>query len=81
MRYNIYSKIFFVFQELSVYGYPTIHAAGNLNKVALLNVAHDLLLNYRKSLEAHSKTVDDMKHYESDVARLQHLLSLAKVKS
>ena len=66
-------------QELSVYGYPSIQAKGFVNKITLLNVTYDLLKNYRKSLEAHSQTVDDLKNYESDAARSQHMLSLAKV--
>ena len=50
-----------------------------MNKVTILNVMYDLLTNYRKSLEAHSETTDDLRNTENDAARSQHLLSLAKV--
>ena len=74
-----YNLVCFFLKELSVYGYPSIHSGGTLNKVVLINVTYDLLLNYRKSLEAHSEAADELKNFESSAARSQHLLSLAKV--
>ena len=62
-----------------MYGYPSIQLNGSLNQVLLLNVTYDLLQNYRRSLEAHSDTTNDLRNYESEAARFQHLLSLAKV--
>ncbi|XP_076814079.1 afadin- and alpha-actinin-binding protein B-like isoform X2 [Clavelina lepadiformis] len=71
-------RLDFLDQELSVYGYPSIQTDEKLNQVALVNVTYDLLQTYRRALESHSDTADGLRNSESDAARFQHLLSLAR---
>lgn len=66
-------------QELSVYGYQSIASHKGLSQIALVNVTRDILIAYKNSLESHSETADLQRNAESELTRLQHLLSLAKV--
>lgn len=76
---TIESRLLFLDQELSVFGYPSIQTSNNsLNIVTLVNIVHDLLQIYRKSLRCQSDAKESFRSCESEVLRIKRLLSSTK---
>lgn len=73
------NRLSFLDQELSVFGYPSIqNSKCDLDGVTLINIVHDLLHIYRKSLRSQSDANDDRRCSESEIQRYKQLLYNAK---
>lgn len=68
------TRLSFLDQELSVFGYPSIQTPSKgLNGVTLINVVHDLLQVYRKSLQHQSDANDNRRSSESEILRFRQM--------